>query len=141
MLVRLLALERAGSFRYAPRYYAKLASKASMARANPKTKRKLAVTGADSTEYPFLHVGHGTSRCSDDLSIWLLFTAEPDDSDRCAIEAAMPEILLREARSQNGKLRWSGPLLHVNSGMDFKYSIAEYDPHRLAWLDTSKPIT
>ena len=90
-----------------------------MARAAPKQrpKQKRSSAAADTTEYPFLHIGHGTSRCSDDLSIWVLFADEPGDADRSAIEEAMPEILLRDSHSKNGKLVWSGPLLYVNSAM------------------------
>jgi hypothetical protein len=109
------------------------------------TKRTKAATAkkrakAPTASFPYPHIGHGTSRVTDNFEIWIVFSREPDADARAAIEAAIPEALAEQARSDSGTLAWSGTLLHVDSGPDFKYFVAHYDPSYLAWIDPSKPL-
>lgn len=117
-------------------------AKAPMKAKAPTKAKPKATSRAD---FPYLHIGHGSSRCSDDFSIWLLFAEAPAEAERVAIEASIPEALREQARGENGSLRWLGPMLWVNSGPDFEYCIAVYDENHLAWLDdkltTGEPLS
>ena len=85
------------------------------------------------TTYPYPHVGHGTSRSKDAVRIWVWLEAQPTAPLAAELEAAIPATLLDVARS-DGAVAWSGPLLYVDSGLDFRYLVKQYDPSHLAWL-------
>ncbi len=116
-----------------PRPKAKPAAKAKAA--PPNQSRSGAANQVEPIQFPYLHIGHGSSHCSDDFSIWLLFADEVTAAGRTAIEDAMPKPLREQARTEGGTLAWTGPLLFVNSGIDFKYFVAGYDPNHLAWVE------
>lgn len=84
--------------------------------------------------FPFAYFGHGTSKVSDDFALWLVLDGPPLPVDRARVIAALPQGL-RESAEEDGVLRWDGAILHVRSGLDFKYVVQQYDPEHLDWLD------
>lgn len=92
---------------------------------------------APSADPPFAYLGHGSSKTSDALTIWVRFARVPSEPERAEIEAAIPDVLRERVGDEHGAgaIRWTRDVLVVESGMDFAYFVPSLDPKRLKWLD------
>lgn len=80
----------------------------------------------DSKQYPFSYFGHGTSRVSDQLEIWVCFERQLEAPEQKPIESSAPEPFT--------EFSWHDTLLAISTDLDVKYAIQDYDPKHLDWL-------
>jgi len=90
------------------------------------------------SDRPFVVVGHGLPKVTDELYVWLLSDDAPSAGAAEAACAALPpglaEWITPTPTNDGGALSWHGSVLHLHTGYGVKYYAKALEDEHLAWL-------